>query len=87
MDDLLIQLKASQSDLTGFFSILSARILQMLRSNPDQVFNLLYRVDVSEAKAKQAFDLVEDQLIADRLAELIIEREQQKLKYRAKNID
>lgn len=41
---------------------------------------ILYRVDISEAKTQAAFDLGKTHLAARKLAELIVERSLQKLK-------
>lgn len=63
----------------------------LLDSNFQQLLNVLYRIDVSETKAKQAIALKEPSAIADKLAELILERQYQKAKtriaYRNRNND
>jgi len=84
MDNILVELEARQSDLSGFLPLLSSQILNLLRTEPNSILNLLYRIDVSEAKAKEAFLLINDYQIADRLAELIIARQVQKIELRRK---
>lgn len=63
----------------------------LLDSNFQQLLSVLYRIDVSEAKAKQAFALLNNNAIANKLAELILERQYQKAKtriaYRKQNND
>jgi len=54
----------------------------LLSSNFQQLLNVLYRIDVSETKAGQAIALKEPSAIADKLAELILERQYQKAKTR-----
>lgn len=63
---------------------LSAKIKHLLSNNINQVLNILYRIDVSEAKVKQAFKLMAQDEIADQLAILIIYRVKQKIEIRNK---
>lgn len=55
---------------------LSDRISQLMTGNTDQLFSMLYRLDISERKIKLV--LQEQENIALRLAELIYERQLQK---------
>jgi hypothetical protein len=60
------------------------RVLEMLRFDFEQLVEVLYRIDVSEEKAKNAFLHTSEIEIAQELANLIIEREYQKAEMRAK---
>ena len=84
MDSILVQLEARQSDLSGFLPLLATHILNLLRTDPNSIVNMLYQIDVSESKAKEAFLLINDTQIAHKLAELIIERQLQKIELRKK---
>lgn len=60
-----------------------ARAVQYLIDKDfEKLMQILYRIDVSEAKVKAAFGLERD--VAEQIALLIIEREQQKVITRAK---
>ena len=61
---------------------LSERVLHLLNHDMEKLRYVLYRVDVSEALARQAFDLLEAPMIAEKLADLLIEREARKMKTR-----
>lgn len=58
---------------------LKERVLFYLRSNIDALFQALYRIDVHDKYVNEAFDLGEIHLVSKRIAELIIERQLQKL--------
>ena len=57
---------------------LAARIEQMLASGFEQLLAALYRMDVSEEKAQQAFLLHDLPRVAARLADLVLERNAEK---------
>ncbi len=61
---------------------LQKSILKILRNNHSYIFQLLYKYDVSESKAQQAFKQINDEDIALALAKLFIEREKQKIYFR-----
>jgi len=63
---------------------LSTKIQQLLSSDINQLLNILYRLDVSESKVKQAFKLMTEEEIANQLAILIIHRVKQKVEIRNK---
>jgi hypothetical protein len=70
----------NQSDMT---KIVSQQILYLLEHDLNRLYSILYRIDVSESKAKAAFGgTTED--IAQKLTQLIIERLQQKIISRKK---
>ncbi|MFT4061751.1 MAG: hypothetical protein QM642_05255 [Edaphocola sp.] len=56
---------------------LAARVEQLIAANPDQLFSLLYRLDISEKKIKQALATGQD--IAKKIAVLIYERQSEKI--------
>lgn len=61
---------------------LSERVLHLLNHDLEKLRLILYRVDVSEKLARQAFDLLEAPLIAEKLTDLLIEREARKMETR-----
>lgn len=60
---------------------LSERILHFLRVDIDKLTQALYRIDVDDQLVDNAFNLGEIHLIADKLSELIIQRQLKKLHY------
>ncbi len=56
---------------------LSFRIDKMMAGNPDQLFSLLYRLDISEAKIKSALATEHD--VSKKIATLIYERQSEKI--------
>lgn len=73
-----------KSDLTFFKRWLGDKILKLLETDFNQLINALYRIDVSEDKSKHAFKAIDNETIASNLAELIIERQLEKLEWRRK---
>lgn len=65
-----------------FKEALQERVLHWLTNDPDKLRRVLYRIDVSEKLARQAFEAVEAPLIATRLTNLLIERELKKIQTR-----
>jgi hypothetical protein len=61
---------------------LTARIGQMLASGFEQLLAALYRMDVAEEKAQQAFLLRDPPRVAARLADLVLERHAEKRRMR-----
>ena len=57
--------------------ILSWRVEKLLAANPDQLFSMLYRLDISEAKIKAA--MLDAELFAKNIAVLIYERQSEKI--------
>lgn len=64
---------------------LAIRLRQYIERDVDKLFQVLYQIDVKDYLVDQAFDLGEVQKVSERLAELILEREIQKLKYQAQH--
>lgn len=61
---------------------LSAHINRLIQSNFEQLVNLLYRIDVSEAKIKSLLQIEPGTNAGDIISNLIIERQLQKIKSR-----
>jgi len=57
---------------------LSKRIVQLMEKSEERFFNTLYRIDVNESKVAQILNTSKN--IPDDLADLIIERQLQRLK-------
>lgn len=58
---------------------LTSRIIFLLLNEMEKLLHILYRIDVNEKKVKEAFAQNNPKNIAPILAELIIERETQKV--------
>jgi len=61
---------------------LSAHINRLIQNNFEQLINLLYRIDVSETKIKSLLQIQPGTDAGDIIADLIIERQLQKIKSR-----
>lgn len=61
---------------------LSAHINRLIQTNFEQLVNLLYRIDVSEAKIKSLLQIQPGTNAGDLITDLIIERQLQKIKSR-----
>lgn len=59
---------------------LTARIEQLIDGNPEQLFSLLYRLDIAEKNIKKA--MLEDVKFSTMIAELIYIRQEQKARSR-----
>ncbi len=64
---------------------LTRAVAYLIDKDFEKLMQILYRIDVSEIKVKQAFGLEQD--VAGEIASLIIERERQKVITRAKYSD
>lgn len=62
--------------------LLSKRIMEMIDHEFDRFVNLLYRIDISEAKVKQALAEQPFSKGVEKVAEMIIERQLQKVSTR-----
>lgn len=60
---------------------LAERIKFFIRTDLDKLLQALYRIDINDSESDQAFDLGEINQISQKLAELIIRRQLQKLNY------
>jgi len=84
-------LKLAQSELDSESAFLNQlklklaeRIKFFIRTDIDKLMQALYRIDVDDKLSDQAFNLGEINQIADKLAELIIMRQLQKIDYARK---
>jgi len=68
--------------LDELVSELTRAIQYLIDKDFEKLMHILYRIDVSEKKVKHAFGLEHD--VAEQIAKLIIEREQQKVITRKK---
>lgn len=56
---------------------LTFRVDQLIAANPDQLFSMLYRLDISERKIKEA--MATDHDVTKKIAVLIYERQLEKI--------
>ena len=63
---------------------LSSKIKFLLEEKFDLLVNLLYRIDINDKKLEEVFSKEKKDNIPDSIAELVIERELQKIHYRRK---
>ncbi len=68
--------------LEEFRKYLTARMKEMLDNNYDLLINTLYRIDISEKKLSQLFSSKNKESIPEKLTELIIERQIEKINFR-----
>jgi hypothetical protein len=61
---------------------LTSRIIELLDRNYEKLLNILYRIDINEDKLNDLFGSKNRDYIPEHLAELIIERQLQKIKFR-----
>ncbi|WP_242922665.1 hypothetical protein [Pontibacter liquoris] len=72
------------SDLEALFYKLSRVVLHLLHTDMNRLLHILYRIDVEEQQVKQAMVADDDEIIAERIARLIVKRELQKAQLRQK---
>jgi hypothetical protein len=60
---------------------LTERIKHFIRTDIDKLLQALYRIDIDDKLSDQAFELGEINQVSKRLAELIVQRQLQKLHY------
>jgi hypothetical protein len=68
--------------LEEFRKYLTDKIKDMLDKNYNLLINTLYRIDISEKKLAELFSSKNKDSIPDRLADLIIERQIEKIHFR-----
>lgn len=61
---------------------LTRKIAELLDTNYERLINILYRIDVNEDKMNELFGSKNRDFIPERLADLIIERQLQKINLR-----
>lgn len=71
-------------NLNQLKSFLSEKLKDMLDNNFDLLVNTLYRIDVNEEKLNELFGSKNRTYIPEALADLIIERQIQKIHFRKK---
>ena len=72
------------TSLEEFKKYLVEKVSFLLDNNYDFLVNTLYRIDVSESKLREVFSGKDRQNIPEVLADLIIERQLQKIRFRQK---
>ena len=72
------------TDWETVIRILAARIREMLAFEMETLANAMYRIDVNEAKFHTALSLDSEEKRAFRIAELVVEREREKIITRKK---
>jgi len=78
-DERLIDAKLRLEDVKAF---LVPRIAEMLNRNPAHLMSILYRVDVAEPRVQQVLQQSPPERIPHALADLLIERQLQKVQMR-----
>lgn len=62
--------------------MLKERIMEMLQFDSEKLVSIMYRIDVSEPKFHEALSLPSEEKRAERLAELVLYREMEKIETR-----
>ena len=70
------------NDHQAFLDLLTTAVQNLIDSDFERFLNALYRIDVDEQKVKEAF--AQESNVAKAIAELIIQRELQKITTREK---
>lgn len=73
--------------LEEFRRYLTEKMKDMLEGNYNLLINTLYRIDISERKLSELFSARNRESIPEKLADLIIERQIEKINYRKKYRD
>ena len=68
--------------LEEFRKYLTEKMKDMLDKNYNLLINTLYRIDISEKKVSELFSSKNKELIPEKLADLIIERQIEKIHFR-----
>lgn len=68
--------------LEEFRKYLTEKMRDMLDKNYNLLINTLYRIDISEKKVSELFSSKNKELIPEKLADLIIERQIEKINFR-----
>jgi len=68
--------------LEEFRKYLTEKMKDMLDKNYNSLINTLYRIDISEKKVSELFSSKNKELIPEKLADLIIERQIEKIHFR-----
>jgi hypothetical protein len=89
VNDLYAQImhveESSTLDEQAYYSMINKQVVHLLDHDINQLFNILYRIDISEHRVKDIFQHHNEQeAIAEQLTLLIIERLKQKIALRKK---
>ena len=68
--------------LEEFRKYITEKMKEMLDKNYNLLINTLYRIDISEKKLSELFSSKNKELIPEKLADLIIERQVEKINFR-----
>ena len=79
--DQLPQPSITMEDVKAYLTL---NIEKLLARNPDKLMSILYRIDVLEHHVKDAFKNTPVDKLAAHLADLVIDRQLQKLYYKKK---
>lgn len=83
-DDTSLIPNSDFEKLEEFKKYLIDRLTDMLDNNFNLLVNTLYRIDISERKLAELFGAKNKENIPEKLADLIIERQIQKIQFRKK---
>lgn len=81
-DDSSLIPAADVENLEELKKYLTGKLTYLLENKYDTLVNILYKIDVSEKKLSELFSGTNRESIPATLAELIIERQLQKVKFR-----
>lgn len=88
-DDLIAPDLLTSADDEQVLEVLTDRIGELLARQPDYLMSMLYRLDVSEQAVRSALN--DDQHPAQALAQLVLQRQRQRLatkkKYKQEPLD
>lgn len=71
-------------DFKSLLNLIKEKVKFLISSDLQKLINLLYRLDVAESEVKNAFKLMSEEDIADRIAQLILDREIKKAEFRVR---
>jgi hypothetical protein len=83
-DDTSLIPNSDFEKLEEFKKYLIQRLTDMLDNNFNLLVNTLYRIDISEQKLAELFGNKNKENIPEKLADMIIERQMQKIQFRKK---
>ncbi len=87
IDNLSLILNTDYTKLEEFRKYLSGKMKDLLDNNYNLLINTLYRIDINEKKLSELFFSKNKELIPEKLADLIIERQIQKIEFRRRYRD
>lgn len=80
MNELLSNYEEGEISETELLEAISARVTQLMDSDPGLLFSYLYRLDVDESQLDQIITQPSSEPIAGRIATLILERQKARLR-------